>query len=438
MHGEAMSYKNDGAVGMTAYGRDMGEGRQILIAKRARAASRELTRASTDTKNAALHNMAALLEDNLERIVTANEQDMADARSNGLTDAMVNRLAFDKAMIYTRVKSLIKIASLPDPVGRMEKMGRMHNGITYGRMRIPLGVIMMIYEARPDVTVNAGAFALKSGNSIILKGGSEAKHCTAVLAGLWEEALKRAGLSTDCVQVVTLDHGEAGNLLRSPELIDVLILRGGRELMKAVSAKSRVPVIKHYEGNCHIYVGRRANTSKALRIILDSKLLMPGMCNAAESLIVDRSMVDWLPNLVAALKDNGVEVRGCPETNRLVSGVKQATNSDFCTEYMDKIYSLKVVEDLDEAIWHINESGSGHTDVIVTEDYTHARRFQQEVNSSVVLVNASTMFCDGDALGMGADIGISTDKLHARGPMGLDELTTYKFLLWGDGQVMGN
>jgi glutamate-5-semialdehyde dehydrogenase len=409
----------------------------INVAERSRRAAVEMGRAAGESKNAALHRMASLLEDHQEKIYAANREDLSREEKAGLPREKLGRLIFDKSKLYGRIKSLMKIAALPDPIGALEQSGRMDNGLAFARMRVPLGVIFMIYEARPHVTVNAGAFALKSGNAIILKGGSEASNVSEILQELWARALHVAGLPVDAVQVVAFNHEEVSHLIKQPDLVDLVIPRGGKELIRSVTEQSRVPVIKHFEGNCHVYVGDRADTAKARRIILDSKLLMPGVCNAAESLLLDRSMSAWLPELAGVLKDRGVELRGCAETVRVAPWAKIATEEDYRTEYLDKIYSLKVVDGLDEAIEHINFHGSGHTDAIVTENQSHSRRFLREVDSSVVLVNASTMFCDGESLGMGAEIGISTDKLHARGPMGLRELTSYKFVLVGDGQIMG-
>lgn len=296
----------------------------------------------------------------------------------------------------------------------------------------------MVYEARPHVTVNAGALCLKSGNAVILRGGSEARRCNEVLGALWHESLREAGLPTEAIQVISGSHEEIAELLGLSEYIDLVIPRGGKSLIRAVSEQSRIPVIRHFEGICHVYVGEKADTDKALRIILDSKLLMPEVCNAVETVLVDVSAASWLPLLVAALTDNGVEVRGCEETCKRVPGTKEATEEDWSTEYLDRILSIRVVEDLDGAMRHIRRYGSGHTDAIVTENALHAERFAREVDSGVVLVNASTMFCDGQSLGMGAEIGISTDKVHARGPMGLEELTSYKFVISGDGHAMGD
>ncbi len=412
--------------------------RAQAIAQRARRAATSLATTTAEQRNTALQRMAALLEDKREEILRANRSDLDQAERDGLPRAQIGRLVFDEAKLRGRITSLIKIAALPDPIGRLERCGRMDNGLSYGRMRVPLGVLLMIYEARPHVTVNGGAFALKSGNAIVLKGGSEAKHCTAVLAELWQRALEVAGLPDGAVQPVRLDHHQVGHLLARPDLIDVVIPRGGKGLIRAVAEQARVPVIKHFEGNCHVYIGARADRDTALRIALDSKLLMPGVCNAAESLLLDASQLDWLGELAATLGRHQIELRGCEQARQVVADLKPATEEDYATEYLDKIYSLKVVDGVDAAVAHINRYGSGHTDAIVTENQADARRFVAGVDSGVVLVNASTMFCDGESLGMGAEIGISTDKLHARGPMGLEELTSYKFVLQGYGQIMGS
>ena len=381
--------------------------------------------------------MAALLEERCAEVIAANEEDLDRARGAGIEGALLERLAFNKAKVHSRITSLNKIAALPDPVGQIFGQQRTANGLVVGRMRVPLGVIFMIYEARPHVTVNAGAFSLKAGNALISKGGSEAQRCNTLLGRLWAEALEAAGLPADAVQVVSLSHQEVDELLTMREKIALVIPRGGKELIRAVSERSRIPVIKHFEGVCHVYVGERADTDKALKIVLDSKLLMPAVCNAAETVLIDASMRSWTPLLVNALVKQGVEVRGCPLVRQEVPEVQPASEDDWYTEYLDTIYSVRIVEGLDEAMAHIAQYGSGHTDAIVTEHYSHALRFVREVDSSVVLVNASTMFCDGESLGMGAEIGISTDKLHARGPMGLNELTSYKHVIWGEGQIMG-
>jgi len=302
-------------------------------------------------------------------------------------------------------------------------------------MRIPLGVILMIYEARPHVTINAGAFALKSGNAIILKGGKEAGFCNALLGELWREALLSADFPEDAIMCISASHEEISGLFELTDYIDLVIPRGGKGLIRSVVEKSKIPVIKHFEGICHVYIDSDADIKKAKRITLNSKRLMPEVCNALETLLISEDKAKDVPDIIAALRNENVEVRGCSITKGLVQDVLSATDNDWHTEYLDTILSVKIVKDIDEAISHINYYGSGHTDSIVTENYTNAQRFLKEVDSSVVLVNASTMFNDGEELGMGAEIGISTDRLHARGPMGLEELTTYKFVVLGEDHI---
>jgi len=407
------------------------------IVDRAKKASRQIADAETAAKNTALENMAARLERHSKDILQENDRDLKLAQKNGIENALYERLRFDEAKVRSRINSLNKIAALPDPVGQVFQQQKTANGLRVARMRVPLGTLLMIYEARPHVTVNAGAFAVKSGNAIICKGGSEAQNCNRLLGRLWAESLAAAGLSEDVVQVVALSHEEVDALLTRPEDIDLVIPRGGKNLIRTVAEKSRVPVIKHFEGVCHIYIGDKADTEKALPIVLDSKLLMPAVCNAGETLLIDESLRPWLPFLINALLQNGIEIRGCPVACAVSPEILPADEADWSTEYLDKTYALKVVGGLNEAIDHINGYGSGHTDVIVTENYSDAGQFVNRVDSAVVLVNASTMFCDGETLGMGAEIGISTDKFHARGPMGLNELTSYKHVIYGMGQVMG-
>lgn len=405
------------------------------IAQNAKKASRQIAFASTGKKNAILKKMAQLLRKNKETIIKANQSDMDLAREKGLPENIRRRLVFGKAKLESRINTLRKIIALPDPVGQVKGMERRPNGILVGRMRVPLGVILMIYEARPHVTINAGAFALKSGNAIILKGGKESSACNVILGELWKEALDSEGLPRDTINCITASHEEVSGLLALTDSIDLVIPRGGKALIRSIVEKSKIPVIKHFEGICHVYIDRDADLKKAKRITLNSKLLMPEVCNALETLLISEDHAKATPGILKALKKAGVEVRGCRKTQSLVSDVKPATEDDWQTEYLDKILSVKMVKDVDEAIAHINRYGSGHTDSIVTENYTRANRFLNEVDSSVVLVNASTMFNDGEELGMGAEIGISTDKIHARGPMGLEELTTYKFVIWGEGHI---
>lgn len=405
------------------------------IAKAAREASREVAKASTAQKNAALARMRELLGERAEEVVEANNSDMAEARKNGLAANLTRRLVFDRPKVEGRVRSLEKIEGLPDPVGQVQEMEKRPNGLLVGRMRVPIGVILMIYEARPHVTVNAGAFALKSGNAIILKGGKESAGCNALIGELWGEALTSARLPSAAVQCVSATHEEVSGLLQMTDCIDLVIPRGGKNLIQAVVRESSIPVIKHLAGVCHVYVDGDADPEKAKRIAANSKLLMPEVCNAAETLLVAEERAGDIPALVGHLRAQGVEVRGCDKTREYAPDATPATEEDWSTEYLDKIISVKVVPGVEGAIRHIADYGSGHTDTIVTENYTNAQTFLREVDSGVVLVNASTMFDDGEELGMGAEIGISTDKLHARGPMGLKELTTYKFIVMGDDHV---
>lgn len=407
-------------------------------AETAKAASRELAVAETGRKNKALLAMAGLLEARKSEVIQANEADMAAAKEKGIAGSLYNRLAFGEARIDGRVRSLRKIAALPDPVGQTIRSGLRPNGLQATRVRIPLGVILMIYESRPHATVNAGAFCLKSGNAALLKGGPEAMQCNSLLGKMWREALAEAGLPEECIQVIHTTFEETYELLEMNDLVDLVIPRGGKGLITAVNQRARIPVIKHFQGICHVYVDGAADHEKALSIALDSKLLMPAVCNASETLLVSKELNEWLPFLLNALKDNGIEVRGCPEVLKVMPDAVPATEENWRTEYLDTIYSVRVVDDVEAAIDHVNTYGSGHTDTIVTESYTNARKWTQGVDSSVVLVNASTMYCDGESLGMGAEIGISTDKLHARGPMGLEELTSYKHVIFGSGQVMGS
>jgi len=407
------------------------------IAARSRAAAKQTATADTATKNALLLRMASLLKERHADVLTANKEDMMAAKARGVAGNLLKRLRFDHEKLMGRIEALKLIAGLPDPVGEITDMQTRPNGLMAGRMRVPLGVILMIYEARPHVTVNGAALTVKSGNAVILRGGSEALRCNRVLGELWTHALDAVGLPSDAIQVISCSHDDLGEMLALDAFIDMVIPRGGEGLINAIAEQSRIPVIKHFEGICHVYVGVLADTEKALRIILDSKLLMPGVCNAAETILVDQSMEWWIKPLVEALSKRGVEVRGCPFVREQAPQALPATDEDWSTEYLDTIYSIKVVRGIGGAVEHISTYGSGHTDAIVTEDYSAAHKFVREVDSAVVLVNASTMFCDGRSLGMGAEVGISTDRLHARGPMGLRELTTYKHVVWGQGQVMG-
>ena len=399
--------------------------------------SATIARAATERKDAALRAMAQGLASHKREILAANEADLADARASGLPANLVDRLRFGEAKIKGRIRSLEKIASLPDPVGQTIRAERRSNGLQVARVRVPLGVVLMIFEARPHVTVNAGALCLKSGNAAILRGGKEARRANEFLGGLWGEALSEAGLPREAIQVIGGLHEDVGELLERDDLIDLVIPRGGKGLIEAVAARSRIPVIKHYEGVCHVYLDEGADVERGIDVAIDSKCLMPEVCNAMETLLVCEALEHELPRIVGALRDGGVTVKGCEKTRVRVADVDPAVEEDWTTEYLDMVVSIRIVHDVDEAIDHINRYGSHHTDSIVTDSESRARRFVDEVDSAVVLVNASTMFCDGESLGMGAEIGISTDKLHARGPMGLEDLTSYKFVIRGEGHVMG-
>ena len=409
----------------------------VSVAEKAREAAGLLATASTGRKNGALEAMAEALTEREADIVAANRADMERARQEGVATALVNRLSFDEKRVRSRVASLQKIASLPDPVGQVFEAERRPNGLDVARVRVPLGVILMVYEARPHVTVNAGAFCLKAGNAAILRGGSEARECNALLGELWRRSLQEAGLPEAGVQVISGSHEDIHELLQMDEQIDLVIPRGGKGLIKSVSESSRIPVVKHFEGVCHVFLDEGCNLTAGLNIALDSKCLMPHVCNAMETLLVDRSLTAQLPRIIESFQQQGVDVRGCEMTQQAAPDVKAATEEDWRTEYLDLIVSIRVVNDVQEAIAHINTFGSHHTDSIVTDSESRARTFVEAVDSGVVLVNGSTMFCDGESLGMGAEIGISTDRLHARGPMGLQELTTYKFVIRGQGHIMG-
>jgi glutamate-5-semialdehyde dehydrogenase len=409
----------------------------LVVAQNARRASSALASATREQKDAALLAMVGKLADRTGEILGANQEDLNAAQADGLPTKLVQRLRFGEEKIFARQRSLEKIADLPDPVGEVFSSEKRPSGLEVTRVRVPLGVVLMVYEARPHVTVNAGAFCLKSGNAAILRGGSEAKRCNELLGRLWRESLVEAGLPADAIQVVAGSHEQIHELLELDEYIDLVIPRGGKGLIRAVAEQSRIPVIKHYEGVCHVYLDEGCDLATGLEIAVDSKCLMPEVCNAAETLLVSKAMAGELPRIVEALRTRGVAIRGCGQTQAAAGDVEPATEEDWRTEYLDLIISVRVVADVEEAIEHVNRYGSHHTDAIVTNSEDRARRFCERVDSAVVLVNASTMFCDGESLGMGAEIGISTDKLHARGPMGLRELTSYKFVIRGHGHAMG-
>lgn len=409
------------------------------LGQQARAASRLMAKADSNAKNLALLNIAHAIRRDKQALLAANQADLDAARAAGMEAAMLDRLALSEKSIATMAEGLEQIAALADPIGEISDMKYRPTGIQVGRMRVPLGVIGIIYEARPNVTVDAAGLCIKSGNAAILRGGSEAIRCNQALAALVHEGLAAAGLPKAAVQVVdTTDRAAVGELITMKQYVDVIVPRGGKGLIARISEEARIPVIKHLDGNCHVYVDDEADAVKALRILENSKAQRLGTCNTAESLLVARSVAAaQLPALAAMLTARGIEIRGCAETQALVANAKPATEEDHYTEYLDAIISVKVVAGLDEAIEHINQHSSQHTEAIVTENYTKARRFLREVDSSSVMVNASTRFADGFEYGLGAEIGISTDKLHARGPVGLEGLTSLKYIVLGDGQVRG-
>ena len=409
------------------------------LGRRARAASRHMAKADTNAKNRALLAIAAAIRRDEAKLLAANGEDLAAARAAGLEPAMVDRLTLSPKTVATMAEGLEQIASLPDPIGEMTDLRFRPSGIQVGHMRVPLGVIGIIYEARPNVTVDAAGLCIKSGNASILRGGSEAIRCNQALATLVKEGLQSAGLPADAVQVVeTTDRAAVGELITMREFVDVIVPRGGKGLIARLLAESRVPMIQHLDGNCHVYLDDSADAAKAMAVVENSKTQRYGTCNTAESLLVARSVAaTLLPPIAAMLTAKGVEIRGCAETRALVPNAKEATEADWGEEYLAPIIAVKVVAGLDEAIEHINKYSSSHTEAIVTENHTHAMRFLREVDSASVMVNASTRFADGFEYGLGAEIGISTDKIHARGPVGLEGLTSQKWVVLGNGQVRG-
>jgi glutamate-5-semialdehyde dehydrogenase len=407
------------------------------LGRRARAAARALATAAGAPKNDWLTRTARAVVDRADAILRDNERDLGGARDLGLTAAQVDRLRLTRPRLEAAAAGLREVAALPDPVGRVLDSSVRPNGLHVCKVGVPLGVIFFIYESRPNVTLDAAALCVKSGNAVILRGGKEALHSNTALHRILQDCLRDADLPADAVQLVaTPDRAAVGQLLRLPEYIDLAIPRGGEGLIRRVAEEARMQVLKHYKGNCHVYVDQAADLAMAERILVNAKCQRPGVCNAAESLLVHRAVAPaFLPAAAAALRQRGVEIRGCEETRRLVSEAVPATEEDYAAEYLDLILSVKVVAGLDEAIDHIGRYGSQHTEAIITNDLAAARRFTAAVDSAAVLVNASTRFNDGYEFGLGAEIGISTDKFHARGPCGLVELTTYKYVVYGDGQV---
>ncbi|MCX7165771.1 MAG: glutamate-5-semialdehyde dehydrogenase [Rhodocyclales bacterium] len=407
------------------------------IGHAAREASRATARASTAAKDAALLAMAAAIRERRAELLAANAADVAEAHANGLDAALIDRLTLTEKSVEAMAQGLEQVAALPDPIGEISDMKRRPSGIQVGKMRVPLGVVGIIYEARPNVTADAAALCLKSGNAAILRGGKEALRANQAIAACVRAGLAAAGLPETAVQVIeTTDREAVGHLVAMPEYVDVIVPRGGKGLIERISREARVPVIKHLDGNCHVYVDVAADAAKALNILENSKTQRLGTCNTAESLLIARSVAESLaPTLCNMLSARGVEIRGCEETRKLVPQAVAATEEDYYAEYLAAIISIRVVADVGEAIAHINKYSSQHTDAIVTENYTNAMRFLREVDSASVMVNASTRFADGYEYGLGAEIGISTDKFHARGPVGLEGLTSQKWIVLGNGEV---
>jgi glutamate-5-semialdehyde dehydrogenase len=407
------------------------------VGQAARGAAREVARASTDAKNTALLAMARTIRTRSDELLAANAADVEEAQTNGLEPAMIDRLTITAKSIEAMALGLEQVAALPDPVGEITDMKRRPSGIQVGKMRVPLGVVGIIYEARPNVTADAAALCLKSGNAAVLRGGKEAIRANQAIAACVRVGLKAAGLPETAVQVIeTTDREAVGHLITMPEYVDVIVPRGGKGLIERISKDARVPVIKHLDGNCHVYIDADADPLKAMRILENAKTQRYGTCNTAESLLIASAVAEeQLPALARMLAAHGVEIRGCSETCRLVTAAKPATTEDYATEYLAPIISCKVVANVDEAMDHIARYSSAHTEAIVTENYSTALRFLREVDSASVMVNASTRFADGFEYGLGAEIGISTDKFHARGPVGLEGLTSQKWIVLGSGEI---
>ncbi|MHB8742377.1 MAG: glutamate-5-semialdehyde dehydrogenase [Sulfuricaulis sp.] len=407
------------------------------IGQRARAAARLISRAETAIKDAALLAMAAELEHQSDALIAVNKKDLEAAEAQGLDAAALDRLELNASRIKAMAEGLRQIAALADPIGEINDLNYRPSGIQVGRMRVPLGVIGIIYESRPNVTADAAGLCLKSGNATILRGGSEAIHSNRAIAACIQAGLKQAGLPGEVVQLVeTTDRAAVGELIRMNEYVDVIVPRGGKSLIERIAAEATLPVIKHLHGVCHVYIDDKADLDKAVKVAFNAKTQRYGTCNTMETLLVARGVAGRvLPVLGKMYHEKGVELRGCESTRQILPDIQAATEADWHTEYLAPILSIRVVTDVDEAMDHIAKYGSAHTDAIVTEDITRARRFLREVDSSSVMVNASTRFADGFEYGLGAEIGISTDKLHARGPVGLEGLTSVKFVVLGDGHI---
>lgn len=408
------------------------------VGQQARQASRVLASASTQSKNNALSAIYTALENSESAILAANQIDMTKGRNNNLDSALLDRLELNPARFKGMLQGLKDVIGLMDPIGEITDMAYRPSGIQLGKMRVPLGVVGMIYESRPNVTLEAASLALKSGNAIILRGGSEALESNQAIATAIQHGLKASGLPETSVQVInTSDRAAVGQLITMSEYVDVIVPRGGKSLIERISNEARIPVIKHLDGNCHVFVEAQADLQKALPIALNAKTHRYGVCNAMETLLVDEAVAaQFLPRIAELYAEKQVELRGCPATQKILgTSVKTATEEDWYTEYLGPILAVKVVSGIDEAIEHINKYGSHHTDAIITENFSLARQFLAAVDSSSVMINASTRFADGFEYGLGAEIGISTDKIHTRGPVGLEGLTSQKWIVFGDGQI---
>jgi len=407
------------------------------LGQQARVASADIAKADSGAKNKALLAIADVIEQRREALMAANQKDLDRGRDNGLDAALLDRLELTPARIDTMIEGLHQVTALPDPVGGMTDLDYRPSGIQVGKMRVPLGVIGIIYESRPNVTIEAASLCLKSGNAVILRGGSEAIDSNQALAECIAEGLKAAHLPEHVVQVVeTTDRQAVGELITMPEYVDVIVPRGGKGLIERISNDAKVTVIKHLDGICHVYIDDQADLSKAVNVAINAKTHRYGTCNTMETLLVHEAVAEKvLPQLATAYGEIGVELRGCTKTKAVIASVVDATDEDWDTEYLAPVLAIKLVSDMDEAIAHINRHGSHHTDSIITENYTKARAFLRQVDSSSVMVNASTRFADGFEYGLGAEIGISTDKIHARGPVGLEGLTSQKWIVLGDGHI---
>jgi len=407
------------------------------IAEKAKKAQPQIARASSDKKNKILQKIATYLEENIESILSANQKDLSNAEKNGANKALLDRLKLDEKRIKALIKSVEEIIKLPDPVGKIIEMKPRPNGLLVGRMRIPLGVIATIYEARPGVTIDIASLCIKSGNTVILRGGSEALETNSVLVQLIKKAVRDEGIDDNIVGFINDPSREhIFELLKLEELIDLVIPRGGEGLIRFVAENSRVPVLKHYKGVCHIFVDEFADLEKAYKVCLNAKVQRPSVCNAMETLLVHEKIAEkFLPTMGKIFREHGVELRGCEKTRKIISYAVPATEDDWYAEYLDLILAVRVVPSIDEAIEHIKKYGSSHTEAIITENLENAMKFIKEVDSSSVMVNASTRFADGYEYGLGAEVGISTTKLHAYGPMGLEGLTTLKWIVFGNGHI---